>query len=102
MGIIPLIPKTKMADACKYLVSGKPLAKRTTWSVLKTMSALQFHPAFLEPTSSSNTLALFHISLTGPTHSLFSVTSRENTITLSFQLTAINCHKNVYVTQPFS
>ena len=79
MGVMPLVPETKMADARKHSVSGNPLARRTTWSVLKTASSFKFRPAFLEPTpghvfsintSSSNTLSLFHISLTGPTHSL--------------------------------
>ena len=48
------------------------------------------------------TLTLFsHFHLQGqPT--LSSVTSRENTLTLSFQLTAVNRHKNVYAMQPFS
>ena len=35
-------------------------------------------------------------------YSLSSVTSRENTITLSFQLTAVNRHKNVCAVQTFS
>ena len=48
----------------------KPLARRSTWSVFKTMSSSEFRPAFLEPTPrhifsintlSSNTLSLFHI-----------------------------------------
>ena len=50
---------------------GKPLARRTTWSVFKTTSSFEFRLAFfLEPTprhvfsintSSSNTLSLFQI-----------------------------------------
>ena len=42
--VMPLVPETKMADARKHSVSG------TTWSELKTTSAFQFHPAFLELT----------------------------------------------------
>ena len=63
--------ETKMADARTQIFSlGKPLARRTTWSVLKTTSSFVFRPAFLEPTprhvfsintSSTNTLPLFHI-----------------------------------------
>ena len=41
-----------------------------------------------------------HFHLQGQ-HTLTSVTSRENTITLSFQLTAVNRHKNVYAMQTF-
>ena len=40
-----------------------------------------------------------HFHLQGQ-HTLSSVTSRENTIALSFQLTAVYRHKNVYAT-PF-
>ena len=35
-------------------------------------------------------------------HTLSSVTSRENAITLSFQLIAVNRHKNIYDMQTFS
>ena len=36
-----------------------PLARRTTWSMLKTMSPFHFRPAFLEPTP-INTLIFKH------------------------------------------
>ena len=47
MGVMPLVPEIKMADTRL----GNPLTSRTTWSVFKTTSPFQFHPAFLEPTS---------------------------------------------------
>ena len=103
---MPLVPETKMADARKQPVSGEPHGQ-----YLKQHPPLQFHPAFLEPTPwhefSKNTLifqrslSLSHFYLQGQ-HTLSSVTSRENTITLLFQLKAVYRHKNVYATQPFS
>ena len=44
----------------------------------------------------------FSLFLSQGQHTLSNVTSRENTITLSFQLTAIYRHKNVYAMQAFS
>ena len=77
----------------------------------KLRPPLQFRPAFLEPTPwqvfSINTLifqhslSFSHFHLQGQ-HTLSSVTSRENTITVSFQLTAVYRHKNVYAMQAFS
>ena len=69
MGVMPLVPETKMADARKHSVSGKTLARRTTWSVLKTTSSFEFRPTFLEltpehvfsiNTSSSSFFSHFH------------------------------------------
>ena len=103
MDVMPLVPKTKMADARKQSVSG------THW-LGEPHPPLQFRPVFLEPTPwqvfSINTLifqhslSFSHFHLQGPTHS--SMTSRENTITLLFQLKAVYRHKNVYAMQLFS
>ena len=39
MGVIPLVPETKMADVSIQISLGNLLARRTTWLVLKTTSA---------------------------------------------------------------
>ena len=91
MDVMPLVPETKMADARKH--SG------THWPEELRGQCLKLSLAFLEPTtghvfsintSSSNTLSLLHISLTGPTlspqcdfprehyHSLISTNSRQS------------------------
>ena len=97
---MPLVHETKMADARKYSVSGNHWPGEPRGQCLKLRPHLNFVPRFLEPTtwqvfsintSSSNSLPLFHISLTGPTHSLQCDFLRE--YYHSFQLTAVNRHK---------
>ena len=100
-----------MAKACKLPVSGTHYPGEPRGQCSKLRPRLQFRPAFLEPTPwqdfSINTL-IFQISLSfshfhlQDQNTLSSVTSRENTITLSFQLTAVYRHENVYTMQPFS
>ena len=111
MDIMPLVPETKMADARKQSVSGTHWSGEPRGQCSKLRPLLQFRPAFLKPTPwqefSINTLIFqhslffshFHLQ---DQHTLSSMTPRENTITLSFQLTAVYRHKNVYATQPFS
>ena len=111
MAVIQLFPETKMADARKQSVLGTHCPGEPRSQCSKLHPPLQFRPAFLEPTPwqefSINTLifqhslSFSHFHLQGQ-HTLSSVTSRENTITLSFQSTAVYRHKNVYATQPFS
>ena len=107
---MPLVPETKMADARKKSVSGTHWPREARGQCSKLRPQLHFRPAFLEPTPwqvfSINTLivqhslSFSHFHLQGQ-HTLSSVTSRENTITLSFQLTAVHRHKNVYAMQSF-
>ena len=84
---------------------GNPLARKTTWLVRKTTSRVfgtYYMTRILYKYAHLPTLTLFsHLHLQGQ-RTLSSVTSRENTLTLSFQLTAVNRHKNVYAMQPFS
>ena len=40
MAVMPLIPKTKMADVGKLINLGNLLARKTTWLVLITTSAM--------------------------------------------------------------
>ena len=108
---MPLVPETKMADARKQSVSGTHWPGEPRGHCSKLRPLLQLRPAFLEPTPwqefSINTLifrlslSFSHFHLQGQ-HTPSSVTSRENTITLSLQLTVVYRHKNVYAMQPFS
>ena len=101
MGCMPLVPETKMADTHKQSVSGNHWPGEPRDQCLKLRPHLNFVLRFLEPTprhvfsintSSSNTLALFHIFTCRAT-TLSSVTSRENTITLSYSPAAVKRHK---------
>ena len=108
---MPLAPETKMVDTRKHSVFGIHWPGEPHGQFSKLRPPFQFRPAFLEPTPwqafSINTLifqhslSFSHFHLQGQ-HTLSSVPSRENTITLSFQLTAVYRHKNVYAAQPFS
>ena len=111
MDVMPLVPEIKMVDARKQSFSGTHWPGEPRGYYLKLRPQLQFCPVFFEPTpwqefsintTSSNTLPLFHIFTYRGQHTLPSVTFRENTITLPFQLTAVYRHKNVYAMQPFS
>ena len=110
MVVMPFVPETKMADARKQSVSGAHWLGEPRGQRSKLRPPLQFRPTFLEPTPcqefSINTPIFqhslsFHIFYLQGQHTLSCVVSRENTITLSFQLTAVYCHKNIYATQPF-
>ena len=107
---MPLVSETKMVDARKQSVSGTSWPEEPRGQCSKLRPLLQFPPAFLEPMTRifykyahlpTLSLSFAHFHLQGQ-HTLSSVTSREGTITLSFQLTAVYRHENVYVTQPFS
>ena len=85
MAIMPLVPKTKMADAGRLISLRNLMARKPTWLVLKTTFATSilsnvfgayYMTRIVYKDSSSNT-TLFHI------FTLSSVTSRENTLTLS-------------------
>ena len=75
---MPLVPETKMVDACKQPVSGTHWPGEPCGQCSKLCLPFQFRPAFLEPTPwqnfSINTLIFRHslfftFPLTGPTHS---------------------------------
>ena len=94
-----LVPETKMADAHKQSVSGYHWPEEPRDQCLTLRAHLNFVPCFLVPiprhvfsinTSSSNTLSLFHI-FTCMANS--SVTSTENSITLSYSPTVVKRHK---------
>ena len=108
---MPLVPETKMVNAREKSASGTHWPGKPRGQCSKLRPPRQFCPAFLEPTPwqvfSINTLIFqhslsFHIFTYRGQHTLSSVTFRENTITLSLQLTAVNRHKNVYAMQTFS
>ena len=98
MDVIPLVPETKMADVSILISLENLLARRTTCLVLKTTSAISiFTHVFraysmtriFDKYSNLPTLTAFftksslsHFLLQGQ-HTLSSVISRENTLTLS-------------------
>ena len=108
---MPLVPETKMADARKQSVSGTHWPGELRDPCSKLRLQLQFRPAFFWAHNMTRilykyarlpTLTLFsHVHLQGQ-QTFSSVTSSENTLILSFQLTAVHRHKNVYAMQPFS
>ena len=88
---MPLVPKTKMANAHKQLVSGNHWPGEPRDQCLKLRPHLNFVPRFLESTprhvfsintSSSNTLSLFHI-FTCRTNTLSPVGLPERILSLS-------------------
>ena len=98
-----------MADARKQSVSGTYWPGEP-WSVLKTTSTMPISSGVFGAYSMTSilykyahlpTLTLFsHFHLQGQ-YTLSSVTSRENTTTLSFELTTVNRHKYVSAMQTF-
>ena len=92
MDIMPLVPETKMADVSILISLGKLLARRTRWLVPKTTSAtsistrvfgVYYMTRILYKYAHLRTSTLFsHFHLLVQ-HTLSSVTSRENTLTLS-------------------
>ena len=92
MAIMPLVPEIKIADVSILISLGNLLASRTTWLVPKTTSATSisscvfgafYTTRILYKYAHLPTLTFFsHFHLQGQ-HTLSSVTSRENTLTLS-------------------
>ena len=105
IAVMPLVSKTKMADARKQSVS------RTHWSVLKTTSPTSISSRIFGVYSMTRifnkfahlpTLSLFFtFPLTGPTHSLQCDFQREHYHSLISTNSNIPL-KNVYTSQPFS
>ena len=126
VAVMPLVPETKMADIAKLIDLRNLLAWRTTWLMLRNTSTTSILSRVFRAYSMTRILYKYfvfqHSSSFSPfylqgqgQHTLFSVTSREKTLTLSISthrsntlppfyiwLPAVNCHKNVYTMQPFS
>ena len=110
MDVMPLVPETD-GGRTSTISLGNPLTRRTMWLMPKTMSTPAISSRVFGAYSMTRilykythlpTLTLFsHFFLQGQ-HTLSNGTSRENTITLPFQLTAVYHHKNVCTMQPFS
>ena len=92
MAIMPLLPKTKMADIGKLIHLGNLLARKTMWLVLTTTSATSMlspdFGAYCMTKISINTLIFqhtfsFHCNFQRE-HSLFISTNRINTLFLFF------------------
>ena len=94
-----LVPETKMADVNILSSLGNPLLRRTTWLVLKTTFATSIFSCVFGACSMTRifykyahlpTFTLLpHFHLQGQ-HTLSSVTSRENTFTLSISTNRVN------------
>ena len=98
MAVMPLVRKTKMADIGKLISLGNLLARKTTWLVLTTTSATSILPCVFGAYNMTrivyNTFIFQHYSLSHfhlqVQHALSSVTSRENTLTLSISTNRVN------------
>ena len=106
MGVIPLVPETKMADVSIQISLGNLLARRTTWLVLKTTSATSIFCRVFGAYSMTRifykysnlpTLTLsFTISLGESTHSFQCDFQREHAHS-PFQLTE-STHSSLFLT----
>ena len=86
MGGMPLFPETKMADARKYSVSGNHWPGEPRDQCLKVRPHLNFAPRSVFWSRIFYKYFVFK-------HTLSSLTSRHNTITLSYSLIAVKRHK---------
>ena len=98
MDVMPLVLERKLADVNILISLGNLLARKTTWLVPKTTSATSissrvfgaYYIRILHKYAHLPTLTHFsHFHLQGQ-HTLFSVISRENTLTLSISTNRIN------------
>ena len=98
MTVMPLVPETKMVDVSKRISLGNLLARKTTWLVLTTTSATSilsrvfgayYMTRIVYKYSHFQHHLLSHFHLQGQ-RILSSVTSRENTLTLSISTHRVN------------
>ena len=91
MAMMPLVPETKMADVGKLISLGNLLVRKVTWLVLTTTSAtLIFVPCIWSRLHDKDCLYI----LSSSKHSLsYIVISRDNTLSRTFWLPAVNSTK---------
>ena len=96
MAVMPLVPKTKMADVGKLISLGNLLARKTTWLVLTTMSATSILSRVFGAYCMTKIVYKYsHL----PTLILFPLWLPERTLSLSpFQLTASTHSSFLYLT----
>ena len=99
MDVMSLVPQTKMVDVAKLNSLGNLLARRTTCLMLRTTSATSIFSHVFGAYSMTRIpykyFVFQHFSSFSPfylqgQHTLFNVTSRENTLTLSISTNRLN------------
>ena len=106
MALMPLVPKTKMADVGKLISLGNLLVRKVTWLVLTTRSATLIlscvfgancmtRIAYIySPLPRTHSLTL---RLTDTTHSLHFDSQRQHTLSLLRLTSNGQPHENVYI-----